>query len=71
MYIMFGSFDIDWAWRDEEIKNIVNGWKEGKSVGEMAGEVKRDVREVFLLCVDLSLRGRIKERKGGVFGNCG
>lgn len=68
MYIMLFDLDIEWGWSEEEIQVVIDRWEGGQSIKETAKEIDRDVREVFLLCVDLAFRGLIEKRKGGVFG---
>ena len=52
----------------DEISAVQEMWKEGQHITDIAEVVMRPVREVAVLMMSLAEEGKIKHRKGGVFG---
>ena len=61
--------DLNFAWLEEEIVTVIQMWSEGRPIWDIADALKRPQEEVFILLVDLSLKGRIRKRAGGVYGD--
>lgn len=60
--------DLNFQW-DTEMANTVTGmWQNGTSFYDIAKATKRKKEEVFLLLMDLSMKGKIKKRKGFLNG---
>jgi hypothetical protein len=61
--------DLNFAWLEEEIVTVIQMWSEGRPIWDIADALKRPQEEVLILLIDMSMKGGIKERIGGVFGN--
>jgi len=61
--------DLNFAWLEEEIVTVIQMWSEGRPIWDIADALKRPQEEVLILLVDLSMKGGIKERIGGVYGD--
>ena len=61
--------DLNFAWLEEEIVTVIQMWSEGRPIWDIADALKRPQEEVLILLIDLGMKGGIKERIGGVFGN--
>ncbi len=61
--------DLDFAWEPNEIETISNMWESGKSILKISEKTEREIDEVALLLMDLARKGKIRERKEGVFEN--
>jgi hypothetical protein len=61
--------DLDFSWYPKEITFVQQTWKQGLHIAEIAKKLDRDQDEVAALIMHLARRGKIKLRKGGVFGN--
>jgi hypothetical protein len=55
-------------WKEKQVKRVIAYWNSGYHISEIAEKVNRIIDEVTILIIDLSRKGKIKERKGGVFG---
>jgi len=44
-------------------------WNEGRAIWDIADALKRPQEEVLILLIDMSMKGGIKKRIGGVFGD--
>lgn len=60
--------DIEFAWRREDIKYVINLWKYGKGIKYISEKLGRNGDEVFLLLIHLARKGEIKKRKGYIWG---
>lgn len=60
--------DLDFIWDERDIKLVDRMWLEGLSIYDISRSFNRDPDEVVVLIIDRSRKGRIKPRKGGVFG---
>ena len=58
---------LDLSFYEVEINKVVKWWSERKPVDEMAAELGRPEAEIAVLLIDLSDRGKIKRRGGGMF----
>ena len=61
-------FDLDFSWKEKQVKRVTAYWNSGYHIAEIAKKVNRIIDEVTILIIDLSRKGKIEERKGGVFG---
>lgn len=67
--------DLDFTWTEKEINMAIFMWTYGWSIEQMARKlrkydgIKNAVDEVALLIMHLSRQGKIKPRKGGLFGH--
>ena len=61
--------DLNFAWLEEEIVTVIQMWNEGRPSWDIADALKRPQEEVLVLLIDMSMKGGIKERIGGVFGD--
>jgi predicted metal-dependent hydrolase len=61
--------DLNFAWLEEEILLVMRMWNEGRAIWDIADALKRPQEEVLILLIDMSMKGGIKERTGGVFGD--
>ena len=61
--------DLNFAWLEEEILLVIRIWNEGRAIWDIADALKRPQEEVFILLIDMSMKGGIRKRTGGVFGN--
>jgi hypothetical protein len=60
--------DLDFIWDINDVLQIDELWKRGKSLEYITNFAERDADEVFLLLLDRIRNGFIQERKGGIFG---
>ena len=65
LYVALDHLDL--TFYEIEITKGVKWWHERKRVDEMAAELGRPEAEVAVLLIDLSDRGKIKRRGGGLF----
>ena len=68
-YIALLDTDIDFSWDKEQIPQVIRLWRLGYSLEEISIEMERRIEDVFILLYDLSLKEKIKARKGGLFGS--
>ena len=68
-YIALLDTDIDFSWDKEQIPQVIRLWRLGYSLEKISIEMKRRIEDVFILLYDLSLKEKIKARKGGLFGS--
>ena len=61
-------FDLDFSWKEKQVKRVTAYWNSGYHIAEIAEKVNRIIDEVTILIIDLSRKGKIEEREGGVFG---
>jgi len=61
--------DLNFAWLEEEILLVMRMWNEGRPIWDIADALKRPQEEVLILLVDMSMKGVIRKRTGGVFGD--
>jgi len=61
--------EIDFVWEEKDITSVQAMWKNGTGLKEVSEKVKRRPEEVFLLLMHLCLEGKIKVRKGFVWGS--
>ena len=66
-YIALGN--LDFSWDKTEIPKVIRYWDSGYSLDKISVKINRRIEDVFLLLYDLSLKEKIKERKGGLFGS--
>jgi hypothetical protein len=60
--------DLDFIWDIRQVRELDEMWRRGFSLQYMAEYFDRDPDEVALLLMDRLRRGRIRPRKGGIFG---
>jgi len=63
--------NLDFVWDEREVHEIEHMWSKGLSIHDIARSFGRDPDEVAILIVDRARQGKIKPRKGGVFGCSG
>ena len=61
--------DLNFAWLEEEILLVMRMWNEGRAIWDIADALKRAQEEVIVLLIDMSMKGGIRKRTGGVFGD--
>ena len=61
--------DLNFAWLEEEIVTVIQMWREGRPIWDIADALKRPQEEVIVLLIDLGMKGGIRKRTGGVFGD--
>jgi len=66
---LLDDVELDFSWRQEQIPRVIKMWEEGYSLEKISIEMKRRIEDVFILLYDLSLKEKIKARKGGLFGS--
>ncbi|MGG3572842.1 hypothetical protein ABES80_10205 [Bacillus gobiensis] len=60
--------NADFAWREDQVKEIDRLWKEGTSLDVIAKLMGRSTRDVFILIYDRLDTGKLPSRKGSIFG---
>ncbi|KAB2328954.1 helix-turn-helix domain-containing protein [Cytobacillus depressus] len=60
--------ELNFFWDQNEISEFDKLWAEGASLYELMERFNRNHAEVAVLIMDRSLKGKIKERKYGLFG---
>jgi hypothetical protein len=60
---------FDFMWDIKKIDEVIELWNNGTPLQEMVCKAKRREEELFLLLLHLSLKGRIKKRGRGIWGN--
>lgn len=60
--------DLDFVWDEREVVQVEKMWASGLSLFDIARAFDRAPDEVALLIMDRARKGKIKQRKGGVFG---
>ncbi|MCS1351176.1 helix-turn-helix domain-containing protein [Mechercharimyces sp. CAU 1602] len=60
--------DLDFVWDEAEVPQVVEMWRDGQSLHDIAKTLDRDPDEVTLLVMDLARQGRISRRKRGARG---
>ena len=60
--------DLNFAFLEAEILLVIADWKAKVPIWDTAATLKRPQEERFLLQLDLSLKGAIRLRRGGVYG---
>lgn len=61
--------DLDFVWNEHDLIHFKNEWDDGASIFELCEKLNRPQNEVALLILDLSAKGFIQQRSGGVFGH--
>jgi hypothetical protein len=61
--------DLNFDWLEEEILLVMRMWNEGRAIWDIADALKRPQEEVIVLLIDMSMKGGIRKRTGGVFGD--
>jgi len=60
--------DMDFSWKQAEIDYVIQEWKAGTHISDIADGLGRDVDEVAILLMDLARKRKILPRENGVFG---
>jgi len=60
--------ELDFTWKEETIAKVQAMWAEGIGLKEISEKIKRRADEIFLLLMHLALKGKIKKRKGYIWG---
>lgn len=63
-YIAFLDGEIDLSWDYPDYHKVINMWRLGTSIEDMAKELSRDPDEVLL--IDLGHKGKIEQREQGL-----
>ena len=66
LYIALLNNDLSFT--HEEVSKVKTMWKAGADVYKMAQDMDREPSEIMALLIDLSERGKIESRPGGIFG---
>lgn len=66
MYIMLTK--CEFGWTEDEIRRVKEDWRAGVPIEETAAALERPALEVFLLVVDQCEQGRLRARKGSIYG---
>lgn len=61
--------DFNFIWDEHHLTSVIDKWNQGVSVFKMADELNRDVDELAVLLIDLSKKGAITSRQGGLDGS--
>jgi hypothetical protein len=61
--------ELNFAWLEEEIVTVIQMWSEGRPIWDIADALKRPQEEVMVLLIDMSMKGGIRKRTGGVYGD--
>jgi hypothetical protein len=67
IYIACEHFDF--VWNEHDLIRFKNEWDNGASIFELCETFNRPENELALLILDLSSKGFIEQRIGGVFGH--
>jgi hypothetical protein len=67
-HIYIALEDLNFIWDLRDVRELDEMWRRGFSLQYMAEYFERDPDEVALLLMDRLRRGRIRPRKGGIFG---
>lgn len=65
-YIVFQDYNLDFTY--QQVVQFKKLWKQGYSTGSIAKKLLCDIVESDLLATDLLLKGKIKNRPGGLAG---
>ncbi len=60
--------DSNFAFTETELDTVIELWKAGRPVWDIAEELRRPDTEIAVLIIDLAERGKVKHRAGGVIG---
>jgi hypothetical protein len=60
--------ELNFIWDFRQVRELDEMWRRGFSLQYMAEYFDRDPDEVAILLMDRLRRGRIRPRKGGIFG---
>lgn len=58
---------VNMVFEEHELKKFKVLWKTGKSVLDIANEMKRNPIDITLLVIDQADLGKIKKRRKGIF----
>lgn len=61
--------DSNLVWDTKKVLKVIMLWNEGLSVHDICKKVSRPIEDLVPLLVDIALKGQLKEREGGIFGN--
>lgn len=61
--------ELDFSWDKKKVENVIALWNQGLSLLDISKNVDRSSQETFLLLFDLSIKEKIKKRKGALFGS--
>lgn len=67
--LIFEEDDFSFVWTGKEIRSVQNFWNEGRHIADISDEIERDQDEIAVLIIWLARHGRLRKRKGGVFGS--
>ena len=59
---------LDLSFTREEVDWVETSWEQGKPITDIADGIKRRDAEIAVLLIDLSYRGKIDSRPGGLMG---
>lgn len=65
-YIAFQDYNLDFTY--DKVAQFKKMWQQGYSTGSIARKIHCKIVESDLLAMDLLLRGKIKNRVGGLAG---
>ena len=64
----FYKVNFDLKFYPEEVDVFKSMWENGIHLEDIANKLGRDIEEAFILALDLTVKGSIPERSGGVYG---
>ncbi|WP_342045944.1 helix-turn-helix domain containing protein [Bacillus sp. OTU530] len=60
--------DLNFLWDEDDVLKFREMWEEGLSLPAIAKQLKRKQNEVVVLVLDQAEEGKIKPRRGGLWG---
>lgn len=60
--------DLNFVWNEDQLQDVIDLWNFGVPIDYMARHLGREQEEVVILAIDLSRKGRIGSRPGGLMG---
>jgi DNA-binding transcriptional MerR regulator len=61
--LYFACEDLDLTWYAEEVRQVIDWYNNGVNIPEMAIRLRRMDKEVEILIIDLTLKGKIEPRR--------
>lgn len=67
-YEVFSDGTVDFIWDEKQVIRFDNLWNSGFSFGHIKNHLNRPEKDIWMLIVDRTTKGRIYPRKGGLEG---
>ena len=61
--------DLDFSFYPDEMEKVIESWRAGVEIAEIAQSLNREIDEIAILIMDLARKNKVEKRRGGVFGN--